>query len=329
MPEISIIVPVYKVEKYIHSCVESILKQTYTDFELILVDDGSPDNCGYICDEYAKNDCRIRVVHRENGGSSAARNSGMKIATGNYVMFCDSDDYVSPQWCQLMYDAIKSHPLSWCVSDVLRVRDHGEQKIQCKPYCEKSGIKVTNYFDIYKLGLSAYVCNKIYRRDILLELQLEFDESVRFSEDVNFNVEYYKHCENAVLVNTPLYFYFDNSDGIMRAKYRNWMELHLWPFYCRIPVIQDNELGEYCDIWLYQFIQMLDVVFDKENPMSFMQKMKYNQKMLKSEEFSFCINNSAGEKESAAVLKILKKQNYYIYWLFQKAIELKRKIKGN
>ena len=93
-PTISIIVPVYKVEPYIRQCVESVLGQTYSNFELILVDDGSPDSCGAICDEYAEKDSRVRVIHQENGGVSAARNAGLDIMKGEYVAFIDSDDFV-------------------------------------------------------------------------------------------------------------------------------------------------------------------------------------------------------------------------------------------
>ncbi len=96
MPKISIIVPVYKVEKYIHQCIDSILKQTFTDIELILVDDGSPDSCGKICDEYAVKDRRVKVIHKENGGLSDARNTGVKCAKGEYISFVDSDDWIAP-----------------------------------------------------------------------------------------------------------------------------------------------------------------------------------------------------------------------------------------
>lgn len=102
MPEISVIVPVYKVEPYLRQCINSILCQSYTDFELILVDDGSPDNCGAICEEYAAKDSRIRVIHRENGGLSAARNSGLEIASGEYFFFVDSDDLIAPDILERM-----------------------------------------------------------------------------------------------------------------------------------------------------------------------------------------------------------------------------------
>ncbi|MBO0962931.1 glycosyltransferase, partial [Neobacillus sp. MM2021_6] len=103
-PKISIIVPVYKVEPYIRKCVDSILAQTLTDFELILVDDGSPDKCGEICDEYASKDSRVIVVHKENGGLSSARNAGLEKAKGDYIGFVDSDDWIEPDMYELLYD---------------------------------------------------------------------------------------------------------------------------------------------------------------------------------------------------------------------------------
>lgn len=110
MKSISIIVPVYNVEPYLRRCVDSILAQTLTDFELILVDDGSPDGCPAICDEYAEKDSRVHVIHKENGGVSSARNTGMAVAEGKYFLFCDSDDYVSPQWCETLYVAAEGDP---------------------------------------------------------------------------------------------------------------------------------------------------------------------------------------------------------------------------
>ena len=103
--DISIIVPVFKAETFINRCVDSILAQSFSNFELILIDDGSPDKCPEICDEYSKKDKRIRVIHKTNAGVSAARNTGIKVAKGKWLMFCDSDDYVSSNWCEKMYNS--------------------------------------------------------------------------------------------------------------------------------------------------------------------------------------------------------------------------------
>ncbi len=123
---ISIIVPVYKVEPYIRQCVESILAQTYTDFELILVDDGSPDNCGAICDEYAQKDSRVRVVHQQNGGLSAARNAGLDIAKGEYVTFIDSDDFVRGDYLKKMSSALIEAEADISICDMVPFDDGTE-----------------------------------------------------------------------------------------------------------------------------------------------------------------------------------------------------------
>ena len=106
MPTISVIVPVYNVEKYIHRCVDSILDQTFTDFELILVDDGSPDNCPAICDEYAAKDSRVRVIHQKNQGQAAARNYGVSMAKGAWISFVDSDDMIASKTLELLYQVV-------------------------------------------------------------------------------------------------------------------------------------------------------------------------------------------------------------------------------
>ena len=106
-PLISVVIPIYKVEKYLCECVDSVINQTYTNLEIILVDDGSPDNCPAICDDYASKDSRIKVIHKENGGQSSARNAGIKIAKGEYISFIDSDDYVSPVYIEQLYSTLK------------------------------------------------------------------------------------------------------------------------------------------------------------------------------------------------------------------------------
>ena len=106
MAEISIIVPVYNVEKYIRRCIDSLITQTFKSIEILLIDDGSKDNSGAICDEYALKDDRVKAFHKKNGGVSSARNIGLDNATGTYIMFCDSDDYVDPTWCEKLYNSI-------------------------------------------------------------------------------------------------------------------------------------------------------------------------------------------------------------------------------
>lgn len=172
MKVVSIIVPVYKVEKYLRRCVDSILAQTFTDFELILVDDGSPDNCPTICDEYAKKDDRIRAIHKKNGGVSSARNTGMEVAQGKYFLFCDSDDYVSPYWCETLYKQIEETPEAWVYCGVKKVNDEESATLD---KMGKTAVRVS-YYDSFKQGLSGYCCNKIYSSAIIRREKIIFNE---------------------------------------------------------------------------------------------------------------------------------------------------------
>lgn len=123
MCEISIIVPVYKVEPYLRKCLDSILAQTFTNFEVILVDDGSPDNSGKICDEYAIKDSRVRVIHKENGGLSSARNAGIDIAQGKYLGFVDSDDYIAEDMYEVLYENLKFYDADISSVEIIPFRD--------------------------------------------------------------------------------------------------------------------------------------------------------------------------------------------------------------
>ena len=126
MSKVSIVVPIYNVEKYLKQCIESIINQTLQDIEIILVDDGSPDNCPQICDEYAKKDSRIKVVHKKNGGLSSARNAGIEVATGDFIGFVDSDDYIELDMYEKMYNIAKENHVDFVVSDYYKVSDKGK-----------------------------------------------------------------------------------------------------------------------------------------------------------------------------------------------------------
>ncbi len=166
-PLISVIVPFYKTEPYLKRCVDSLLHQTYTNLQIILVDDGSPDNCGRLCDEYAQQDGRVEVIHRENGGLSAARNSGIDAAKGEYLAFVDSDDYVAEDYIGFMYDLICKHDADIASCGAMVVELSGKQTPQCadteervltprealERMCYNDGFFVTAWDKLYKAAL--------------------------------------------------------------------------------------------------------------------------------------------------------------------------------
>ena len=128
-PKISVVVPIYKVEKYLDRCIYSIINQTYTNLEIILVDDGSPDNCPKICDEYASKDNRIKVIHKQNGGLSSARNAGIKVATGDYIGFVDSDDFIELDMYEQMYKVAYENDVDLVMSDYYKVHKDDRKEV--------------------------------------------------------------------------------------------------------------------------------------------------------------------------------------------------------
>lgn len=193
---VSVVVPVYKVEKYLDRCVKSLVNQTYKDIEIILVDDGSPDSCPGLCDEYRNKYENIRVVHKKNGGLSSARNAGLSEAKGEYVGFVDSDDDVDVHMYERMYQVITSEKVDFVMSDYIRVLDEGNQYLKTLDIQEgrydKAAIREKIFPQLimgenleYGPLLSVWHC--LYRTEFLKEHQLTFDEEVRWSEDNIFS----------------------------------------------------------------------------------------------------------------------------------------------
>lgn len=329
IPEVSIIVPVYKVEPYLRRCVESILAQTFTDFELILVDDGSPDNCGKICDELASKDKRIHVIHKPNGGLSSARNAGLDVCSGKYILFCDSDDTVEPDWCELLYKAVTANPDRFIVCNVERIRGDAKRE---KRDPKSHAIEECTYFELYKKGVSPYAWNKIYSKAKIDELGLRFDESVIYAEDVPFTTAYAASCDQCCFLPERLNHYYQIEGSIMNRYNVDLLALHLPLFSARLRLIKDDQMAEYCGIWFYHFCNLFENIFDPRNKgMTFLEKMRYNQNVIRTREFQFCLKHADLSKENSRLVSFLKSGNYYLYWAYvaaSKVVRLIRKDRG-
>lgn len=215
MPLISVIVPIYKVEAYLDKCVQSIIDQTYRNLEIILVDDGSPDNCPQMCDAWTAKDDRIKVIHKENGGLSDARNAGLAIASGEYIAFVDSDDWLTDSYMSFLYRGISETNADICACDVFFT--YGEepersdkQDWQCRVCKTEDAIR-----DILQgSGFRAVACNKLYHRNILKGEQYPVG---KHHEDEFLTYKLLAKAERLAYVNTPLYCYYQRSDSIMRS----------------------------------------------------------------------------------------------------------------
>lgn len=191
-PSVSVIVPVYNAKEYLGRCVDSILGQEYTDFELILIDDGSQDGSGDLCDAYAEKDERVRVLHKENGGVSAARNLAMKIARGTYLQFADSDDWITPDATKLLVRMAEDEGSDLVISDFYRVAG---DRVSQKGDIDADGCMTREQFAAHMMENPAdfyygVLWNKLYRRKLISEHHLCMNVEISWCEDFMFNLEY-------------------------------------------------------------------------------------------------------------------------------------------
>lgn len=218
MNGISVIVPVYKSEKYLDRCVQSILSQTYQDFELILVDDGSPDNSPLLCDKWAENDSRVYVIHKENGGASSARNAGLKIAKGNWIAFADSDDWLDRTALKTLYDLANQYNVPMAIGGMRVVQKYTDASIVMKQNAKvlSNADLMSRFFRLNGEPDTHSVWGAIIRRDILEDYS--FIEG-RMNEDVETCYYLARKCEAAVYTDAPLYNYFKNIEGVTNSGF--------------------------------------------------------------------------------------------------------------
>ena len=213
---VSIIVPIYNVEPYLRRCVDSLLRQTYKDFELILVDDGSPDNCGAICDEYAAVDTRVRVIHKSNGGLSDARNAGLAIAQGEYIAFVDSDDWVAADYLGRMLAALQETGADICECEVLRT--DGSQEAVTDAQADAAAFETESAMKelICDGVFRQHVWNKLYRRVVIADICFPKGKT---NEDEFWTYRVFGNAKRIAKISDVLYFYFQRPGSIMGETY--------------------------------------------------------------------------------------------------------------
>lgn len=239
--KVSIIVPVYNVSGTIEGCVKSIRKQSYSNLEIILVDDGAKDNSGEICDNLAKEDVRIKVIHQENAGVPMARNAGLRLATGEYVCFVDSDDEVTNNYVEKMVDAMENTNSELVVCGIALYEKRRTTFIVEPDYTiELDRMVYDTYIELFSKFILIPVWNKLYVRRIIEEYDLWFDKTfTACGEDGPFVVNYLRHCNKVTFINEELYHYF---------CYHSNSSARFWPLECQIKFfeIKKEFLEERC-----------------------------------------------------------------------------------
>lgn len=218
-PLVSIIVPVYNVEKYVRRCVDSLIYQTYQNIEIILVDDGSPDRCGEICDEYAKKDSRVKAIHKPNGGLSDARNKGLDVATGDYVMFVDSDDWLELNTCEILNSFANDFCAEVVIFGLNSVYDSGKvikTKKGLTGCVNKEDCLKYMIYHIMDGGIFNYVCNKFFSAHLFEDLRFPIG---RLAEDQGFTYKLIHKANIIYVTEKHLYNYYQRSGSISSSRY--------------------------------------------------------------------------------------------------------------
>lgn len=236
-PMVSIIVPIYNAENYLRRCVDSILNQEYTDFELLLVNDGSTDASGDICEEYGDQDPRVIVIQKENTGVSDSRNRALDRARGKYLQFLDSDDWITPDATRLFVRAAEEYSCDMVISDFYRVVG---ERLSTKGDIEEEGVLTREEFAAHMMENPAdfyygVLWNKLYRRDIVEEHNLRMDTDINWCEDFMFNLEYIRYAKVFYALHAPIYYYVKRkgslaSQGINISKTVK-MKLNVFEYY--------------------------------------------------------------------------------------------------
>lgn len=292
----SVILPVYQVEKYLHECVDSILNQTFTDFEVILVDDGSPDSCPKICDEYAQKDARVKVVHKKNGGQASARNAGLEVAKGNYICYVDSDDYlIDNRVLERLAEKTVSDPdivhykfVEWFESDGRIASCYFDYNVPtegrslAEVYCDL--VNKDAYFN------SAW--SKIIKRSLLMDNNIRFEEGI-----VGEDNEWYYHvvmvAKKLVLLDEPLYVYRRRSGSTTTSATEKNLrdQLHVLDKWEKILSTSDNDARaqvvwgslakQFCSaVILYAGLKDVERYFPEMKKKSYMLKYSSNKRVV-------------------------------------------------
>lgn len=332
--------PVYKSEKYLKTSIESILRQAFTDFELLLVDDCSPDNSGAICDEYAKKDSRIKVLHlAQNGGAGNARNEAMKVITGKYLCFIDADDYVDEDMLQKLAEAVAEFPAKVVVFGLVEeylTKDGDPISSQAVCYNESKILKTqqevrNEILDLEAIDFYGYPCNKMYDVEYLRSTGAIFPK-MKFNEDIIFNIDFFMDVDSCIILEIAPYHYLKRSgsttgsfiptyfEDIMVKIDRIYDQFKYW------NMLTDENLFFIALRYVRYMFSALERNFDKRSNMTPKQRKEFLKKEFNSKRFQRFENYLYGGGIIGIMAKVYKTKNVFLCLTLAKVISLVKKF---
>lgn len=318
MVKISVIVPIYNVEKYIGQMIDSLQRQTLKEIEIILVDDGSLDKSGEICDQYAKDDNRINVIHKKNGGVSAARNDGLAVAKGEYVIFCDSDDWLPKDAFEKMYNEATRQKADIVIGDVYLSENGNDRLVHFyeKPFVtsDEDFIRQLIQTDIYKTycpcpynGKPAFgyggPWNKLVKRELLIQSKIEFDLRVKgIFDDILYTAHILASAKNVAYIQSPVYYYRIIGSSITHSYKPNVLEINnaifnSWKEFMREYGNDGIYQEPYYAVVIRRFVETLPVYFlSEKNQKPLGERMKEMKIVINSSEYQEAIRSVNASK---------------------------------
>lgn len=321
-PYVSIIMPVYNSEQYVAEAIQSVMKQTYRDFELIIVDDGSTDNSGVICDELAKNDSRIIVYHKQNGGCCAARNFALGKCRGEFITFIDNDDYYEDNFLEVLVNGIKDTNADTikCGNKFISVDANGNVTREVT-YSYKGLTSFTkddiskNYLELFKNNAIRTSWNSLYRRSIINEHHVEFDETLKHGqEDVRFNCYFNKWVNSMIVLPDVLYIHFIRMGHSVSSKtYVDLVEAYLENWKLHLQFVDGYK--EQRDVVMIQGIHdtiCMATAFDWKDYQALLCKIRNTLDFSVLKRYPLISSKRLGKKSKISLLFV----KYKLFWLF-------------
>lgn len=318
--KVSVIVPIYNVEKYLPRCIESLINQTFKDIELILINDGSPDNCGRICDEYALMDNRLKVFHKNNGGLSDARNYGLKESNGEYIMFIDSDDWCEPMMIENLYNRVILDSSDLVIFgyfiDYTKNNFSLERRLEDNNYYSDN-IQISNaILKLDQRGMFNCVWNKFYKKQIIKGINLDFEVDGMPGEDLLFNSIYFRNIKAISFIDNTYYHYMRQDEDTLVSKYSpnlykqiqrfNNARKDLYDFY---EMYSSEYTVCYANTFIAYISSCIPNIFRENCEMSIKEKKIFIKHLMNNCEVQKYVNISISSNFYRKLFKILYKTN--------------------
>lgn len=339
MALVSVVIPVYNAEKYLRRMLESVLNQTFTDIEVILVNDGSNDNSEKICYEYKRRDARFYLTSQHNQGVSSARNLGISLSHGEYILFCDSDDEIRNDYIECLVKQVQESDADLCICPFIRIHGRKYTFELLEQFCvdldNLSSDDKIHFFDLARLYLIYGPCNKIFKSSIIKDNDLKFMVDISYGEDLLFVFSYLDHCHKVSYYPYSFYLYYSN-EGSLLYKYRhdrfdNSVRINncVRDFFIRSGLMTSNMQREWSERIFNEAIGSIGDLFNEKCALSEIKKILMIQHIVSDSNTVEAIKYLNSGISNGVYFRMIKSKLFLLIYMRKKVAQVVKKLRGN